>query len=202
MTEPGTPATSPTADRPDPTRAPDGGDGARPLRRCLCPGSYDPITRGHLDVIARAARLYDEVVVGVLENAGKNALFSATERVGLIEAELAELDLPGRVRVVTFGGRLLVDVCRDLGVEAVVKGLRGEADYAYELPMAIMNRHLSGVETLFMPGDPRYVQVSSSLIKEVTRFGGDVGALVGPHVLAALRARLGDGAGPAGPGAG
>lgn len=162
-------------------------------RRCICPGSYDPVTLGHLDVVERAARLYDEVVVAVLENVGKQGMFTAAERVELIEAELAERDLTDRARVVTFGGRLLVDVCSELGIDAVVKGLRGDTDYSYELPMAVMNRHLTGVETLFMPGDPRYVQVSSSLIKEVARFGGDVSGLVGSHTLEALRGKL-DGA--------
>ena len=142
---------------------------------------------GHLDVIGRACRLYDEVVVAVLDNTKKQGLFSPAERVALIEGEVEALP---SVRVVTFGASLLVDVCRDLGIQAIVKGLRGETDYSYELPMAVMNRHLRGVETLFLPGEPSFVQVSSSLIKEVARFGGDVSAFVSPTVLSALHERL------------
>lgn len=157
------------------------------VRRCICPGSYDPVTLGHLDVVHRAAALFDEVVVGVLENPDKKGMFSTAERVVLLEAELADV---AQARVVTFGGRLLVDVCAELGVGAIVKGLRGEGDYGYELPMAVMNRRLTGVETLFLPGEPSYVQVSSSLVKEVARFGGDISKFVSPRVLAAVRERL------------
>ncbi|WP_168583565.1 pantetheine-phosphate adenylyltransferase [Gephyromycinifex aptenodytis] len=157
-------------------------------RRCVCPGSYDPVTLGHVDVIERASKLYDEVVVAVLFNPDKVGMFTPQERVELLQDELAHLS---GVRVVTFADRLLVDVCNEMGIAAIVKGLRGETDYSYELPMAVMNRHLSGVETLFMPGDPAYTQVSSSLIKEVARFGGDVRGLVSDRVLAALRSRIG-----------
>lgn len=157
------------------------------LRRCVCPGSYDPVTNGHFDVIRRAARLYDEVVVAILYNPNKQGLFSPQERIALIEDQVG--DLPN-VRAVAFHGLLLVDVCRELGIEAIVKGLRGESDYSYELPMAVMNRHLTGVETLFLPGDPRYTQVSSSLIKEVARFGGDVTGLVPEPVRQLLTERL------------
>lgn len=170
------------------------------VRRCVCPGSYDPVTLGHLDVIARAGTLYDEVVVAVLVNPAKQGLFTPDERVELLEAELADLesslgegrDAFAALRVVAFSDRLLVDVCSELGIQAIVKGLRGETDYAYELPMAVMNRHLTGVETLFLPGEPRYTQVSSSLIKEVARFGGDVSELVSARVLRALTERQRD----------
>ncbi len=145
------------------------------------------MTLGHLDVIRRAARLYDEVVVAVLHNPAKQGLFTLDERVELLSAEIA--DLPG-VRVVPFGGRLLVDLATEVDAQAIVKGLRGEVDYSYELPMAVMNRRLTGVETLFMPGEPGLSEVSSSLIKEVARFGGDVSGLVPQRVLAALQARL------------
>lgn len=157
------------------------------MRRCVCPGSFDPVTLGHLDVISRAARLYDEVVVAVLDNPSKKTLFTLAERVELMETELA--DSPG-VRIVPFGGRLLVDLCAQVGAQAIVKGLRGEVDYSYELPMAVMNRRLTGVETLFMPGEPGLSEVSSSLIKEVARFGGDVSGLVPERVLTQLRQRL------------
>ena len=162
-------------------------DTTRPVRRCVCPGSYDPITLGHRDVIKRAAALYDEVVVAVLYNQGKQGMFSPAERLELIQAECAELP---NVRAIEFQGRLLVDVCKELEIGAIVKGLRGETDYSYELPMAVMNRYLTGVETLFLPGDPSYAQVSSSLIKEVARFGGDITGLVGPRAGQALTAKL------------
>ncbi|GAB47257.1 phosphopantetheine adenylyltransferase [Mobilicoccus pelagius NBRC 104925] len=155
----------------------------------MCPGSFDPVTLGHLDVVRRARRLYDEVVVAVLVNPNKTGLFTPQERVELLESELADLD---GVSVLTFEAQLLVDVCRSTGAGAIVKGLRGETDYSYELPMAVMNRHLADVETLFLPSDPQYAQVSSSLIKEVARFGGDISPFVSPAVAAALRARFGD----------
>lgn len=158
-------------------------------RRCVCPGSYDPVTLGHLDVISRAAALYDEVIVAVLHNVSKKGMFTPQERLSMIEAEAADAGLTN-VRAVEFTGRLLVDVCAEMGIQAIVKGLRGETDYSYELPMAVMNRHLTGVETLFMPGNPAYSQVSSSLMKEVARFGGDVTGLVSDRVRQALNDRL------------
>ena len=156
-------------------------------RRCVCPGSYDPVTLGHADVIERAAALYDEVVVAVLHNPTKAGLFSPEERRTLLEDTVAHL---GNVRVELFANRLLVDVCRDAQAEAIVKGLRGGTDFAYELPMALMNRHLTGIETVFLPGDPRLEHISSSLIKEVARFGGDVSGLVSAMVHDALVGRL------------
>ncbi|MGL4742885.1 MAG: pantetheine-phosphate adenylyltransferase [Dermatophilaceae bacterium] len=158
------------------------------IRRAVCPGSYDPVTNGHLDVLARAARLYDEVVAAVLPNPGKAALFPVAERVGFVEHALAEANLSGRVRVQAFAGQLLVDVCREAEAAVVVKGIRGGTDVAYEIPMALMNRHLAGVETVFLPGDPAFEHVSSSLVKEVARYGGDVTGLVPEQVGDALRA--------------
>ncbi len=155
--------------------------------RCVCPGSYDPVTAGHVDVIRRAAALHDEVVVAVLHNPGKAGAFTPEERIGFVEETVADL---GNVRVEAFADTLLVDVCRTLGSDVVVKGLRGGTDFAYELPMALMNRHLTGLETLFLPGDPRFEHVSSSLVKEVTRFGGDVTGLVTDTVRDALVERL------------
>jgi len=158
-------------------------------RRALTPGSYDPITLGHVDVIARAAALYDEVIVAILHNPAKAGTFTVEERIAFVEAAVA--DLPGgEIRVEAFAGRLLVDVCRDLDVPVVVKGLRSGTDFAYELPMALMNRHLTGLETLFLPGDPALEHVSSSLVKEVVRYGGDVTGLVPEPVRAALEERL------------
>jgi pantetheine-phosphate adenylyltransferase len=153
----------------------------------VCPGSYDPVTLGHADVIRRAAALYDEVVVAVLHNPGKRGTFTPDERRDLILDSCG--DLPN-VRVELFAGRLLVDVCREVGADAIVKGLRGGTDFAYELPMALMNRHLTGIETVFLPGDPRFEHISSSLVKEVARYGGDVSGLVSDRVRDALVERL------------
>jgi pantetheine-phosphate adenylyltransferase len=153
----------------------------------VCPGSYDPVTAGHSDVIRRAAALYDEVVVAVLHNPAKAGLFSVVERMDFIRDDVR--DLPG-VRVEAFAGQLLVDVCREVEADVIIKGLRGGTDLAYEMPMALMNRHLSGVETIFLPGNPRFEHISSSLVKEVARFGGDISGLVNEPVRAAMLARL------------
>ncbi len=162
------------------------------VRRVVCPGSFDPVTGGHLDVIERAAALYDEVVVAILHNPAKSGTFTPEERIAFVERAVAGLGVGERVRVEAFSGRLLVDVCRDVGAEVVVKGLRGGTDFAYELPMALMNRHLTGVETVFLPGAPDLEHVSSSLVKEVVRYGGDVSGLVPDEVRDALVARLRD----------
>jgi len=142
---------------------------------------------GHVDVITRAATLYDEVVVVVLHNNTKHGTFGVDERIKLLDEALAAVP---NVRIEAFAGRLLVDVCREAGAQAIVKGLRSDTDFAYELPMALMNRHLSGVETVFLPGDPSFGHVSSSLIKEVAALGGDITGLVPEEVRAALLARL------------
>jgi pantetheine-phosphate adenylyltransferase len=155
------------------------------VRRCVCPGSYDPVTMGHVDVVERATALFDEVVVAVLHNPDKQGTFPVPERLELLEASVG--GRPG-VSVVEFGGRLLVDVCREVSASAVVKGLRSGTDFAYELPMALMNRHLTGIETVFVPGDPRYGHVSSSLVKQVSAYGGDVSGLVPDVVRDALTA--------------
>lgn len=156
------------------------------MRRCVCPGSYDPVTAGHLDVIRRAATLFDEVVVAVLHNPDKAGTFTPAERIDMLTESL---EGEQRVRVEEVSGVLLVDFCRRVDAGAVVKGLRGGTDFAYELPMALMNKHLSGLETVFLPGDPRFEHVSSSLIKEVAAHGGDVGDLVPEPVLRRLVAR-------------
>jgi len=152
------------------------------------------VTNGHVDVVSRAAALFDEVVVAVLHNAGKDGTFTVDERLELLGRALE--DVPN-ARVEAFADRLLVDVCRDVRATAIVKGLRGGTDFAYELPMALMNRHLTGVETVFLPGNPSFEHVSSSLVKEVVTYGGDVSGLVPDGVLDALGVRL---APPAGPG--
>ncbi|MEO7070789.1 MAG: pantetheine-phosphate adenylyltransferase [Nostocoides sp.] len=156
-------------------------------RRCVCPGSYDPVTNGHLDVIARAARLFDEVVVAILHNPAKSGTFTVEERTAYLRDGLAHLP---NVRVAAYASMLVVDVCQRVGADAMVKGLRGGTDLAFEWPMALMNKHLTDVETLFLPGNPAYEHVSSSLVKEVVRYGGDVTGLVPDAVRDGLVARL------------
>ncbi len=152
----------------------------------VCPGSFDPFTLGHLDVVRRALRVADEVVVLVAHNAAKHPLLPVETRVALIED--AVRDLPG-VRVAASSG-LLADQLRELGADVVVKGLRGGADFDAELPMALMNRHLSGVETAFVVGDPALSHVASSLVKDVARHGGRIEDLVPAGVAEAVRTAL------------
>jgi pantetheine-phosphate adenylyltransferase len=157
------------------------------VTRAVCPGSYDPVTVGHLDVFARASTLFDEVVVAILHNPAKQGTFAVDERVALIRDEVAHL---GNVRVEAFADMLVVDVCTQLDAGVMVKGLRGESDFSYEWPMALMNRHLTEVETLFLPGNPQHEYISSSLVKEVARFGGDITGLVPEAVRTSLLERL------------
>lgn len=156
------------------------------MRRAVCPGSFDPITNGHLDIIARASKLYDTVYVAVMINKSKQGLFTVEERMDLIR-EVTESF--GNVRVEAFHG-LLVDFCKERDIPAIVKGLRAVSDFDYELQMAQMNNGLSGVETLFVPTNPTYSFLSSSLVKEVATWGGDVSHLVPEQVLGALSERL------------
>ena len=158
------------------------------MRRAVCPGSFDPVTNGHIDIFRRASRLFDEVVVATGTNISKSRLFGPEERMAMLREATA--DLPN-VRVEGFSG-LIVDFCRQIDAVAIVKGIRGSTDYDYELPMAQMNVHLTGIETVFLPGATGNVFVSSSLIKEVAAFGGDVSAFVPPYVLAALTEKLAD----------
>ena len=148
------------------------------MRRAVCPGSFDPVTNGHVDVITRAAALYDELVVAVLVNPGKAGLFSVDERMALLRDAVA--DVPN-VTVDSFQG-LLVDYCRAKDIPVIVKGLRAVSDFEYELQMAQMNRELAGVETLFVPTAPQVGHLSSSLVKQIATFGGDVSGLV-PKVV-------------------
>lgn len=152
----------------------------------VCPGSYDPVTLGHLDVFRRARTVADQVVVLVAHNSAKTALLPVETRVELIRAAVADLD---GVQVQATSG-LLADTLRDLGADLVVKGIRGGADFDTELPMALMNRHLSGVETVFVPGDPALAHVASSLVKDVARHGGPIEDLVPAGVADAVRAAL------------
>ena len=159
--------------------------------KVVCPGSYDPITMGHFDVIARSARLFDEVVVAVVHNPSKSGRFAPEVRADLIRRSLADDERTRDLDNVTIDlvpGGLLVDYCTSIGAPAVVKGLRSGTDFAYELPMALMNKHLSELETIFVPGNPEYEHVSSSLIKEVHAGGGNIEGLVPSAVLNALNA--------------
>ncbi|GAA1032369.1 MULTISPECIES: pantetheine-phosphate adenylyltransferase [Amycolatopsis] len=152
------------------------------MRRAVCPGSYDPATNGHLDIIERASALFDEVVVAVGVNKSKKGLFSVEERMEILREITAKLP---NVRVDSWQG-LLVDYCRDNDIAAVAKGLRSVSDFDYELQMAQMNRELTGLETLLMANNPAYGFVSSSLVKEIAALGGDIENLVPPVVYERL----------------
>jgi len=168
------------------TESPDDETG-RQIRRAVCPGSFDPVTNGHLDIISRASALYDEVVVAVFVNQSKSSLFTLEER----RAFLEEVTAPyGNVRIDSFEG-LVVDYCRENDIAVIVKGLRAVSDFDYELQMAPMNRGLAGVDTLFMPTNPEYSFLASSLVKEIAKWGGDVSALVPQNVLKSLTERAG-----------
>jgi pantetheine-phosphate adenylyltransferase len=153
-----------------------------PVRRAVCAGSFDPVTNAHLDIIGRAARLYDEVVVAVFVNQSKSSLFSVDERRDMLVEATAEYP---NVRIDAFHG-LVVNYCRDNDIPVIVRGLRAVSDFDYELQMAQMNRGLAGVDTLFMPTNPEYSFVASSLVKEIAKWGGDVSSFVPPNVLKRL----------------
>ena len=164
------------------------------VRRAMCPGSFDPVTNGHLDIIGRAAHLYDEVVVAVFINQSKSSLFSVEERREMLMEATASY---GNVRIDTFHG-LVVDYCKDHGIPVIVKGLLAVSDFDYELQMAQMNRGLAGIDTLFMPTNPEYSFLASSLVKEIAKWGGDVSSLVPPNVLKRLTERAAGTGDPAG----
>jgi pantetheine-phosphate adenylyltransferase len=150
----------------------------------VVPGSFDPITLGHIDVIERASTLFDEVHVVVVHNPDKHALIPIAHRVALIGKSLEERGLTGSGIVInSWSVGLLVDYCTDVGANAIVKGIRSQVDVAYETPMAIVNRNLAGVETIFLLPDPGHAHVSSSLVRQVSALGGDVGPYV-PGVVA------------------
>lgn len=158
------------------------------MRRAVCPGSFDPVTNGHIDIVSRASQLFDEVVVAIGVNKAKASarLFTAEERMEMLEKACA--DFPN-VTVAGFDG-LLTTFCEERGIRAIVKGLRAVSDFDYELQMAQMNSSLIDVETVFIPTSPEYSFLASSLVKEVATYGGDVSALVPPFVLDRLHARL------------
>lgn len=154
--------------------------------KVVCPGSFDPITLGHLDVVSRAADLFGEVVVAIGRNSTKSHLFSLEERLDLARRALAEV--PGAT-VAPIDG-LLVDFCRTIGASAIVKGLRFASDFDYELQMAHMNEHVGGVETVFLPASPEFGTVSSSMMRQMAKFGGDVSKFLPPMVNEAMVARM------------
>jgi pantetheine-phosphate adenylyltransferase len=158
------------------------------MRRAVCPGSYDPPTNGHLDILERSASVFDEVVVAVLINKNKRGLFTVEERMELLAESTAHLP---NIRIDSWHG-LLVDFCRQQDIQVIVKGLRAVSDFDYELQMAQMNQQLSGVETLFMPTKPLNSFLSSSLVKEVATYGGDVAHLLPDTVHRRLLKRLGE----------
>ncbi len=152
----------------------------------IYPGSFDPVTLGHLSVLARAAQLFDELHVLVVHNPDKNAKFSAPERETLIRESIAELGISGAVSVSSVESGLMVDAAKRLQASAIVKGFRTAGDIEYEIPMAQVNRDLSGIETVFLASEPGYGYVSSSLVKQVAALGGDVSSYVTKTVLRAL----------------
>ena len=162
--------------------------GVDAVRKAVCPGSFDPVTNGHIDIISRASNLFDEVVVAIGVNKAKASarLFTAEERIEMLEKACAEFP---NVSVAGFDG-LLTSFCEQNGIGAIVKGLRAVSDFDYELQMAQMNSSLVDVETVFIPTSPEYSFLASSLVKEVATFGGDVSRLVPPFVLERLTARL------------
>jgi pantetheine-phosphate adenylyltransferase len=161
------------------------------MMRVVCPGSFDPITYGHLDVIERASEQFDEVVVAVLVNRTKGSLFNVDERMEMIRETVKAF---ANVKVDSWSG-LLIDYCKERKIRAIVKGLRAVSDFDYELQMAQMNRQLSGVETLFMATRPEYSFLSSSLVKELATYGGDVSTYVPAPVHTSLLERMSGGNG-------
>jgi pantetheine-phosphate adenylyltransferase len=155
------------------------------MKRAVCPGSFDPITYGHLDIIERASKQFDEVIVAVFANRKKDGLFSVEERLDLIAANVAQFK---NVKV-DSGSGLLVDYCKAKSVDVIVKGLRAVTDFDYELQMAQVHTQASGVETMFMATSPTHSFLSSSIVKELAHYGGDVSTMVPANVNAALKAR-------------
>ena len=156
------------------------------MTRAVCPGSFDPVTHGHLDIIARAAQLFEEVIVAVGVNQSKNRMFGPEERLEMLEQACVGFD---NVRIAGFTG-LVTTFCTEHNAQAIVKGLRAATDFDYEMPMAQMNAALTNVQTVFLPTATGTSFVSSSLVKEVAAFGGDVSGFVPPFVLERLALRL------------
>ena len=161
-------------------------------RIAVVPGSFDPVTLGHLDIIERAAGVFDAVHVVVVHNPGKQAMLPIAQRVALIEQAVADRALPSSILVTSWSVGLLVDYCTDVGATVLVKGVRSQVDVAYETPMAIVNRNLAGIETVFMLTDPAHAHVSSSLVRQVAALGGDVAPYVPRAVAEFLLAQRAD----------
>lgn len=157
------------------------------MKRAVCPGSFDPITYGHLDIIRRASVHFDQVIVAVLENRTKSSLFTVSERIEMIRETVS--DLPN-VIVDSWSG-LLVDYCKSKSITTIVKGLRAVTDFDYELQMAQLNLQASGVETMLMATAPAYSFLSSSIVKELAHYGGDVSSMIPPNVNEAIKIRVG-----------
>lgn len=157
-------------------------------RIAVVPGSFDPVTLGHIDVIGRAAGIFDEIHVLVVHNPGKTALLPIAQRVNLIEQSVRDAGLPSNIRVTSWSVGLLVDYCVEVDASVIVKGIRSQIDVAYETPMAIVNRNLAGVETVFLLPSPDHAHVSSSLVRQVAGLGGDVSPYVPAAVAAFLQA--------------
>jgi pantetheine-phosphate adenylyltransferase len=148
----------------------------------VVPGSFDPVTLGHLDVIERTAGLFDEVHVVVVHNPSKSALLPIAQRVTLLEQAIAQAGITGNIVITSWSVGLLVDYCTDVGAKVLVKGIRSQMDISYETPMAIVNRNLAGIDTIFLLPDPANAHVSSSLVRQVASLGGDVTPYVPPAV--------------------
>ena len=155
------------------------------MKRAVCPGSFDPITYGHLDIIERASKQFDEVIVAVFVNRKKDGLFSVEERLELIASNVSQFS---NVKV-DSGSGLLVDYCKSKDIDVIVKGLRAVTDFDYELQMAQVHNQASGVETMFMATSPTHPFLSSSIVKELAYYGGDVSSMVPSNINAALKAR-------------
>jgi len=152
-------------------------------RIAVVPGSFDPVTLGHLDVIERAAGLFDELHVLVVHNPAKSALLPISRRVSLLQLAIKDAGLPDNITVASWSMGLLVDYCVEVGASVLVKGIRSQIDVAYETPMAIVNRNLASVETVFLLPNPANAHVSSSLVRQVAALGGDIAPYV-PRVVA------------------
>ncbi|MBL0058228.1 MAG: pantetheine-phosphate adenylyltransferase [Elusimicrobia bacterium] len=159
-------------------------------RTIVYPGSFDPVTNGHLDIVCRACKIFDHVIVAVTRNSAKSHLFTVGERLDMLNTVLASVIKSGKVRVDSFDG-LLADYCRKQGAQAVARGLRALSDFEYEFQMALMNRHLAPeLETVFLMADEKYTYLSSSLLKDVVRLGGDAWRFVPPALVDRLKKKL------------
>ncbi|MDF1770089.1 pantetheine-phosphate adenylyltransferase [Maricaulis sp.] len=159
-------------------------------RTALYPGTFDPLTNGHIDIIGRAVKLVDHLVIGVAINEGKNPLFTLEERVDMVRSEVAQFADGAQIDVRPFDG-LLMHFAEEIGAQSIVRGLRAVSDFEYEFQMVAMNQQLNDdIETLFLMADPRHQAIASRLVKEIARLGGDVSAFVTPSIERRLKERL------------